>query len=370
MQPIICKQCLMLSTRPRLTFNDEGVCSACQWAEEKKHSVDWEARRRELRRFCDKHRKSSGFDVVVPVSGGKDSSTVAHKLKHEYGMHPLCVNISQSLACLTPLNDINLNNFIAHGFDCLRVYPNQRVLQALDTLGLKKYGQPYFGWMTAMTLAPLKIGLQYGIPFVMYGEEGEVEYGGSTALKNQATYSVDDTIRLYLSGVSPETYLEHFNANELYWWLPPPGEEVVRMDPDLAHWSYFENWDSNANYEYAKKHVGLREREAAPRGTYVTFSQNDSVLYPLHAYFMYLKFGFGRCTQDVCIDIRSGRLSRDEGISRIAQYDEAFPEEYWEQYLSYYSVTESEMNDIIDTFANKELLVKTNGRWRKRFSIS
>jgi predicted PP-loop superfamily ATPase len=90
----VCKECLMLSTRPRLTFNDDGVCSACQWAKEKRTDVDWGQRQRELENYCNSYRSASGFDVVVPVSGGKDSSTVAYKLKHFYGMNPLCINIS------------------------------------------------------------------------------------------------------------------------------------------------------------------------------------------------------------------------------------------------------------------------------------
>lgn len=51
-------------------------------------------------------------------------------------------------------------------------------------------------------------------------------------------------------------------------------------------------------------------------------------------YFMYLKFESGRCSQDVCIDIRSSEITRDEGISLIHKYDEAYPEEFEEKYLA------------------------------------
>jgi len=142
----ICKKCLMLSTRPRLKFDDDGVCSACKWAEEKKTVVDWNARQDELKGLCDKYRRNDGyFDVIVPVSGGKDSSMVAHKLKIKYGMHPLCININHAPETDTEMNDINLTNFINHGFDTIRVYPNPKVVQKLDREGLIKYGQPYFG---------------------------------------------------------------------------------------------------------------------------------------------------------------------------------------------------------------------------------
>lgn len=370
MQPTVCTKCLMLSTRPRLTFDGSGVCSACQWAEAKKTTLDWSRRKQDLIDLCDKYRILPGFNVIVPVSGGKDSSMVAHKLKHEYGMTPLCVNISHSISCLTELNDVNLHNFISHGFDCIRIYPNQHVLRTLDKVGLVEYGQPYFGWMSAVALAPLKIALLYNVSFIMYGENGEVEYGGTTKLKHSPTYALEDMITFGLSGIHPESYLEHFTAKDLSWWLPPSREQIEALAPSMAFWSYFEPWDSNYNRDYARKHIGLAERDSEPSGTYVKFAQNDSILYPLHTYFMYLKFGFGRCTQDVCIDIRSGKLSREEGKQLILKYDEVFPDQYWDQYLEYYGLTADEMHAVIDKFANTDLLEKKNGRWVKTFALS
>ena len=365
----ICNHCLMLSTRPRITFNDEGVCSACQWAEEKKTTVDWEKRKKELKDFCDKYRSNSGFDVVVPVSGGKDSSMVAHKLKYEYNMNPLCVNVNHFVDVNTEMNEINLKNFVKNGFELIRLYPNQKIERDIDKIGLTEYGQPYFGWMTSMVLAPIKIALKFNIPFIMYGEEGEVEYGGSVKLKNTPVYSIEDTVKLYLSGIHPKTYLNKYSEKDLYWWLPPYEDEIKKLNPAVAHWSYFENWDSNYNYEYAKKYVGLQTQKSNSSGTYNNFAQTDGILYPLHTYFMYLKFGFARCTQDVCIDIRSGKITREEGIKLINKYDEVYPEQFEEKYLEYYQMTKEEFEFVIDKFANKDLLEKKNGRWVKKFNL-
>ncbi len=366
----ICKKCLMLSTRPRMKFNSSGVCSACEWAEEKRTVVDWAARKKELDELCKKYRRIDGtFDCVVPVSGGKDSSMVAHKLKHEYNMHPLCVNVNHSPVVNTPLNDINLHNFINNGFDCIRLYPNPKIMQKLDKNGLVEFGQPYFGWMTAMVLAPIKVAIKFGIPFIVYGEEGEVEYGGSTELKNSALYTIDHIKRLYLSGINlNEISGGGVSADELWWWSAPTEEDIDKIQPAIAHWSYFENWSSENNYRYAKKHLGLKSADKASVGTYTNFSQTDSILYPLHTYFMYLKFGFGRCSQDVCIDIRTGNLSRERGIELVKKYDETYPKEYEAQYLDYYQMTKEEFERVIDKWANKELLEKRNGMWRKKFS--
>ena len=85
-----CKRCTMSNQRPRITFDQEGICSACHYSDFKK-TIDWQARELELQALCDKHRKGNGdYDVIVPCSGGKDSGFVAHQLK-KYGMTPLTV---------------------------------------------------------------------------------------------------------------------------------------------------------------------------------------------------------------------------------------------------------------------------------------
>ncbi len=62
-----CKFCVVSNQRPRITFNKEGVCSACQYAYQKQHVIDWDQREKELLLLLNKHRsKNGGFDVIVP----------------------------------------------------------------------------------------------------------------------------------------------------------------------------------------------------------------------------------------------------------------------------------------------------------------
>ena len=122
-----CKSCVLSNQRPRLTFSKDGVCTACQFAVEKKNSIDWTEREKQLRKLCDMYRKSNGdYDVIVPASGGKDSAIVAHKLKHEYGMHPLTVTWSPFM--YTEIGWLNFQNFIKSGFPNILGSPNGHCL--------------------------------------------------------------------------------------------------------------------------------------------------------------------------------------------------------------------------------------------------
>ncbi len=42
----ICKKCIQPDTRPGIYFDENGVCGACLW-ENEKESIDWNLRRKE-----------------------------------------------------------------------------------------------------------------------------------------------------------------------------------------------------------------------------------------------------------------------------------------------------------------------------------
>ena len=97
---------------------------------------------------------------------------------------------------------------------------------------------------------------------------------------------------------------------------------------------------------------------------------NDNDLYDLHTYLMFLKFGFGRATQDAGIDIRRGSMSRDQAIELVKLYDNQLPEEYIANYLEYYEMGREDFNSVIDKWANTDLFEKKDGVWRPIFEIS
>lgn len=69
-----CKRCVISNQRPRIEFDEEGICNACRYFDYKKN-IDWEKREKELINLLDKNRSKNGeFDCIVPSSGGKDSA--------------------------------------------------------------------------------------------------------------------------------------------------------------------------------------------------------------------------------------------------------------------------------------------------------
>lgn len=367
--PTWCTHCLAMSTRPRITFDDRGWCNACRWAEQKR-TLDWDARLAELHALLDRHRRSDGrFDCVVPVSGGKDGSYVAHALKHRFGMNPLAVTVAPALPL--PLGEANLKAFVASGYDHVLVTPDPEAMRVLNRTGFVEMGFPYYGWLIAIQSAVLRVAAGMGLGLVFYGEDGEVEYGGSTETARTPVYGVDYMKRVYLEG-GYERVLDASGlprARQQLFRFPEP-ELLARSPLDIAHWSYFENWDPYRNYLVAKAHCGLREAEETNSGTFTNFAQNDQALYALHTYLMYLKFGFGRATQDACIEVRRGAMERRQAVNLVRLYDGQYPEDFVPLYLDYYGMTQDEFDAVLDRWANRALFEKVDGRWTPTFTVA
>jgi len=365
-----CTNCLNMSTRPRITFDERGWCNACQWMEEKK-TLDWSNRENELIELLNKHRSTTGnFDCITTVSGGKDGSYVSYVLKHKYGMNPLAITVRPALSL--EIGDKNLFNFIHSGYNHIHLTPNMKVLDRINKYGFIEKGFPYYGWLIAIMSAVIKTAVNFKIPLIFYGEDGEVEYGGSSESKNTALYDISYMKRIYLEG-GHDIVLNRIRADkdiseaDLTFFKFPDENEVSATGLSFAHMSYFEPWDSYRNYVVAKEHCGLMEREETNAGTFTNFSQNDQALYTLHAYLMYLKFGFGRATQDAGIEIRRGAMTRDQALNLVRLYDNSYPHELIDLYLDYYKMTKEEFDAVLDKFVNKDLFKKVDGIWEPKF---
>jgi N-acetyl sugar amidotransferase len=367
-----CKNCLNMSTRPRIEFDDKGWCNACQWMEEKT-TMDWRLREKELIQLLDKHRCTAGnFDCIVPLSGGKDGSYVAYNLKHKYGMNPLTVTVKPALSL--DVGDKNLFNFIQSGYSHIHISCNPVILDRLNKYGFIEKGFPYYGWLIAIMTAVIRTAVNFKIPLIFYGEDGEVEYGGSTESKHNSMYEIEYMKRIYLEG-GHEKVLDRIakdadiSESDMSFFRFPKDDEISKIGLSFTHWSYFEPWDSYRNYIVAKEHCGLIENDDGNPDTFTNFSQNDQALYALHAYMMYLKFGFGRATQDAGIEIRRGSMTRAQAINLVQMYDNAYPHELIDTFLDYYGMTKNEFNSVLDNYVNKELFEKIEGVWQPKFEV-
>lgn len=338
-----CRKCVTPDTRPRVEFDAEGVCNACRWHERKQKEIDWEQRKYELKKICMRFWKQDGFDVIVPCSGGKDGSYVAWKLKHEFGMHPLCVTFAPQMP--TPIGRRNLHNFIQSGFDHILLTPDPNTYREFSKRSFIDRGMCKQPFITGISTALFNIAIKFGIPFLMYGEQGEVEYGGvsETGLLQEMTR--DFLIKYYYEREDPSKWG--------YWWRLPEFEEKLHA----TWWSLFEDWEPEEHAKLAKEKCGFEMLVGGSIGTFTNYAQLDDMLQDLHAYMMFIALGFGRCTSDASIEIRRGRMTREQGVEVVRKLDGTFPLEYLPAYLSYFDMTEEEFWNTVHDHVNFNLLM-------------
>src|SRR3989344_1577556 len=171
-----CKKCLMPDTRPRIIFDEDGICNACKYSEDKKE-IDWESRRQEFLELIEENKtKNSWWDCVVPWSGGKDSSSIAYRLKFEFGLNPLLVTFSPQLP--TDVGNLNREEIVRLGFDHIFFRPDQNIHRKLARRFFIERGNQKVAWDAGVNVLPVQVALKYKIPIVFYAEHGESEYGG------------------------------------------------------------------------------------------------------------------------------------------------------------------------------------------------
>jgi N-acetyl sugar amidotransferase len=362
-----CKNCVSMSTRPRITFDGRGFCSACIWAEEKK-SLNWNNRQKLLKDLLSRHRSKKKYDCIVAVSGGKDGSYVSYNLKHKYKLNPLTVTIRPPLE--TEIGVKNLLSFINSGYNHIHISPDQEAMRKLNRIGLMQMGFPYYGWLIAIHSSVLKVAVQLGVSLIFYSEDGEVEYGGDSKYKNYGLYNVDYIISRYLeSGYYKVIKKAQLSDLESYWFRMPDKKQLDNLKLNITHYSFYENWDPYKNYEVAKKYCGLIENSNLNDGSYTNFSQTDQKLYPLHVYYMYIKYGFGRTNQDASIDVRRGAMTREQAVELVNMYDNFYPKHLFKEYCDYYKISMKIFLENIDKWANKKLFAKEKGIWVPKFKI-
>ncbi len=377
-----CKNCVVSNQRPRTLLNEQGVCSACQWAHEKDHLVDWVTREKELKELCDRFRRTDGsFDVVVPGSGGKDSAVVAHQLKHRYGMNPLCVTWAPF--DWTEIGWRNLQAFVSSGFTNLIGQPDGVVHRKLSRLAFELKGDAWEPFAYGQKAFAFHIAEKFNVKLIFYGENGELEYGGMTKYKNLPKEGPEEWEKAYYKGASVDHLVQvgvernllksdEILPRSLQWYKAPPPDVIAKNGLEMHWFSYYSKWTPQENFYYAIKHTGFETNdEGRSEGTYTKYASLDDKADGFHFYLSHMKFGLGRASRDAQQDIRRNHITREEGVALVRRFDGEFPERHFKWFLSYLGITEDFFWEVMDFYREKSnVWEKEYGKWKLKYIVS
>ncbi len=372
-----CKRCLQPDTRPGILFDEEQVCYACRY-EESKVNIDWLAREKKLLEIADEAKEEAksrklAYDCVIGVSGGKDSTFQAVYAKEKLGLRPLLIN------CLpdevTDIGKKNIDNLSKLGFDIISIRPNPQIAKRLARKTFLERGNvmaasEYCLWASAYIMAE-----KFNIPLIIQGENAALTLG--TAKIQETSDDAFSVVQLdTLRGGNIDTLIEgedDITPDEMFLYqIPEVGLMKEKGIKAIFLQYYAKEWSQvgNAEFAVARGMVGRMTESLYDMGRYRRYSALDTNLVFVNQMIKYLKFGFGFATDEACYDIREGRLTRDEAIWYVEQYDGKCGEQYIEETCNYLSITKKEFWDVIDRYVNRDLFERdAEGKWIPKFKV-
>lgn len=366
----ICKKCVITNQRPNsaveykhtkdskkptIHFDENGICDACNYAEKKNTQINWNEREQKLIELCNMHRKNDGsYDCIVPGSGGKDSFYASHILKTKYGMHPLTVTWAPHV--YTEWGWKNFQSWIHAGHDNYLMTPNGKVHRLLTRLSTELLFHPFQAFMFGQKALAPKMALLFNIPLVFFGEN-EAEYGNpigdtESSQRDWSYFTMEDQSKIYLGGVSLKELQEQFGVdrNELQPYLPANPEEIKKKKIEVHYLGYYLKWHPQSCYYYAVENGGFQASPERTPGTYSKYNSIDDRIDDFHYYTTGAKFGIGRASYDAAQEIRSGDITREEGVSLVRRFDHEFPERFADEIFSYLSLPPKEFPEASKMF--------------------
>ena len=359
-----CTTCVMPDTRPGITFNEEGICSACLSYSNRKN-IDFDKRFEELKLLCDKYRGMNGpygYDCMIAVSGGKDSHYQVHIFKEVLGMNPLLVTVEDNFK-MTEAGKHNIKNISeAFGCDIISMKPNIQAQKEIMRKTFEDYGKPTYFIDRYIYTYPLHMAIKFNTPLLVYGENVEYEYGGKNSVDS---FSAKEQINNGVgSGIDTQELLsDTVTRKDLNFFEAPSKEELDSLEP--IYLSYFIEWNSFKNYNIAKAKGFHDLTHEWDRTHHVeNFDQIDSPAYLVHSWLKYPKFGHASATDYAARMIRYGMITREQAIAMVNEKDHALDPRSVREFCEFVGYSETKFWTIIEGFYDPALFDKDkNENW-------
>lgn len=274
---------------------------------------------------------------------------------------------------ITRVGQHNIDNLYNLGFDIITLRPDPKIARKLARRGFFEYGNivkasEYCLWASSYIIAD-----KFDIPLIIQGENAALTLGAAaTQEQNGDAYSVVNLNTL--QGCKASDWVdEETPIEQLYLYQFPDIENLKKKGIQAIFLQYYaKEWSQvyNADFAIARGIWGRSEEDLHDIGRYRRYTALDSDIQIVNQMIKYLKFGFGFATDEACYDIREGRLTREEAIWLVNEYDGKCGQQYIKMACDYLDVTEEEFWKVVDRYVNTDLFYKNEkGKWTPKFTV-
>jgi len=363
-----CKRCVEPETNPGLVIDDEGVCNVCRYYESKP-DVDWSNRLVELKKIAEwaKENNKGSYDAVIGVSGGKDSTKQALFARDVLGLN--CLLVTNPPDVITEVGQQNIDNLVEKGFDIIKYYANPVVYKKMVIRALCEYGNPQKPSEYTIASIPLRMAINMNIPLLIHGENSALEMGepeeftSSNDFEGSALgFANSNTVR---GGQALDWVDDEISLNDILPYQYPSNKEINDSGVKAIYLGYFLkefNTFENAKFAIANG-LSFRNEKLHDLGRYHRYSALDANMNVINGMIKYVKFGYGSATDKASLDIRAGKLTRDEGIALVKEYDGLCADRFVKEYCEFLGVTEDFFWTEVEKYRGTMWSKDVNGKW-------
>lgn len=355
-----CSRCVLPDTRPGLALGADGVCNACR-AHERRAEVDWAARARDFAAVAERARALAprGHDCVLPVSGGKDS-TWQTVVCLEHGLNPLAV--TWKTPARTELGQANLANLVSLGVDHLDYQVDPRVEARFVLAAFERFGTTALPMHMALFNIPLAIAVRFRVPLVVWGENSAVEYGGEAAQEGHRLDRAWLERHGVMHGTSAADWVSpELSERDLAPYRGPDDDELAAAGTHAVFLGHYFEWDPVRTAEVARAH-GFRGAPTARTGVY-DFADVDDDLISIHHWLKWLKFGFTRSFDNLSLEIRNGRLTREQAVGLLRARGDETPHADIDRFCAFAGISRERFFATAERFRNPEVWTRRGATW-------
>ncbi len=348
-----CVRCCMPETQEGIEFDEMGICQACQSSEQKMH-INWVERERELRKILDNAKAGAGnnYDCIIPISGGKDSVYQLHVLVNVYGLKPLAVTFSHNWYSET--GEYNLQNALKEfNVDHILFTPNRGLVDRIARKSLESIGDACWHCHAGVGAFPLQAAVRFNIPLLIWGES-IAESSGRASYKDPIhKFDRDYFTKVSAKKKPSEMVCDYLSERDLYPFNVPSIEEIERVGVYGIHLGDYIFWDEERQTEFIRDNYGWKETEM--EGAFKGYKSAECIMAGVHDFTCYLKRGYGRATFQACVDVRTGLMTREEGLKLANKIDSERPGAL-DYYLKITQMSEEQFHETIKQLKHQKLI--------------
>lgn len=342
-----CTNCGLPETHETIAFDEAGVCNICRQHQFKQGKIDWTANKKALDLLIEEHRGKYDYDCIVPFSGGKDSTWTLYYLVKEYGLKPLVVRFDHGF--LRPNLEDNVKRTMrALGVDMMSFTPNWKVVQKLMLQSLLEKGDFCWHCHTGIFSYPMWIALEKQVPLIFWGEPS-AEYTAYFSYEQQEQVDEKRFNRYVNLGISADDMFVRLggsvDARDLKPYSYPPLKMLRNLNYRSVCLGSYIPWDVKMQSEVIQRELGWKGDQVENVPPQYQYEKIECYMQGVRDYIKFIKRGYSRPSHLVALDVRNGRLSKEEGKSLVQQYEGRRPPSL-DLFLDFVGLSEAEFMEI------------------------